>query len=199
MLWVAIDRGLRLADKRSLPCPKRNQWLEARDNLYEEIMAKAWNAEKQHFGQSYEETHILDSSVLIMPLVFFMQGSDPRFVSTLKQILKTPDRGGLTSNNLVFRYDVNKADDGVGGEEGTFCLCTLWCVEALTRAGEYDRALLPRAISMFEDFLMYLNHVGLCTEEISESGEGLGNAVQGFTHVTLISAAYNLSRTMKNV
>ncbi|KAF9465696.1 glycoside hydrolase family 15 protein [Collybia nuda] len=196
MLWVAIDRGLRLTEKRSLPCPNRAKWISARDDLYEEIMQKAWNKEGKYFGQSYEETDVLDSAILIMPLVFFMHGSDPRFVSTLKQILKTPERGGLTSNNLVYRYDVNKADDGVGGEEGTFCLCTLWCVEALTRAGEYDKTLLPRAVSMFEDFLLYLNHVGLCTEEISEAGEALGNAVQGFTHVTLISAAYNLSRTL---
>ncbi|KAF8434283.1 glycoside hydrolase family 15 protein [Boletus edulis BED1] len=196
MLWVAIDRGLRLADKRSLPCPNRNVWLAARDDLYEEIMHKAWNPSLQAFGQSYEETDALDSSILIMPLVFFMTPSDPRFVNTLKQILKTPERGGLTSNNLVYRYDVNKSDDGVGGEEGTFCLCTLWCVEALTRAGEFDRPLLRRAVAMFEDFLQYSNHVGLCTEEISEAGEGLGNAVQGFTHVTLISAAYNLSRTL---
>lgn len=196
MLWVAIDRGLRLADKRSLPCPKRNEWITARDELYEEIMLKAWNPELKCFGQSYEETNVLDSSVLIMPLVFFIQPSDPRFVNTLKQILKTPDRGGLTSNNLVYRYDVKKSDDGVGGEEGTFCLCTLWCIEALTRAGIYDKVLLQRAISMFEDFLLYTNHVGLCTEEISEAGEGLGNAVQGFTHVTLISAAYNLSKTL---
>ncbi|KAF5389662.1 hypothetical protein D9757_004099 [Collybiopsis confluens] len=196
MMWVAIDRGLRLADKRSLPCPKRDVWLQARDELYEEIMAKAWDKEHQHFGQSYEDTDLLDSAVLIMPLVFFMQASDPRFVSTLKQILKTPERGGLTSNNLVYRYDVKKTDDGVGGEEGTFGLCTLWCVEALTRAGQYDPTMLRRSVSMFEDFLLYLNHVGLCTEEISEAGEGLGNAVQGFTHVTLISAAYNLSRTL---
>ncbi|KAG6887678.1 hypothetical protein C0995_013593 [Termitomyces sp. Mi166 len=188
MLWVAIDRGLRLADKRSLPCPNRARWLSARDELYEEIMSRAWNKEGKFFGQSYEETDVLDSAVLIMPLVFFMHGSDPRFISSLKQILKSRERGGLTSNNLVYRYDVTKSDDGVGGEEGTFCLCTLWCVEALTRAGEYDRALLTRAVSMFEDFLMYLNHVGLCTEEISDAGEA---------HVTLISAAYNLSRTME--
>ncbi|TFK68879.1 glycoside hydrolase family 15 protein [Pluteus cervinus] len=199
MLWVAIDRGLRLAEKRSLPCPNRNKWIEARDALYEDIMHKAWNKEGRYFGQSFEETDVLDSAVLIMPLVFFMQASDPRFISTLRQILKSPERGGLTSNNLVFRYDVRKSDDGVGGEEGTFCLCTLWCVEALTRAGEYDRSLLQKAEAMFEDFLLYLNHVGLCTEEISDAGEGLGNAVQGFTHVTLISAAYNLSRTMRKM
>jgi len=196
MLWVAIDRGLRLAEKRSLPCPNRYRWLAKRDTLYEQIMDKAWNKELKTFGQSYEDVDVLDSAVLIMPLVFFLHASDPRFMSTLKQILKTPEKGGLTSNNLVYRYDVKKANDGVGGEEGTFCLCTLWCVEALTRAGEVDKSLLPKAVNMFEDFLLYLNHVGLCTEEISDAGEALGNAVQGFTHVTLISAAYNLSRTL---
>ncbi|TFY53353.1 hypothetical protein EVJ58_g9498 [Rhodofomes roseus] len=199
MMWVAIDRGLRLADKRSLPCPRRMQWLAARDELYEEIMNKAWNPEQKFFAQSYEDLDILDSSLLIMPLVFFMPPSDPRFLSTLKQILYTPERGGLTSNGLVYRYDVKKTDDGVGGDEGTFCLCTLWCVEALARAGEYDKAMLSRAVGMFEDFLQYTNHVGLCTEEISAAGEALGNAVQGFTHVTLISAAYNLSRMLQKV
>ncbi|KAG7088984.1 hypothetical protein E1B28_012930 [Marasmius oreades] len=198
MLWVAIDRGLRLADKRSFPCPNRQKWYEVRDSLYEEIMQKAWNKEGKYFGQSYDENEHLDAAVLVMPLVFFLQGPDPRFTSTLKAILRSPERGGLTTNNLVYRYDTSKSDDGVGGEEGTFCLCTLWCVEALTRAGSHDRALLTRAVSMFEDFLLYLNHVGLCTEEVSKSGEGLGNAVQGFTHVTLISAAYNLSRTLRN-
>jgi len=98
MLWVAIDRGLRLADKRSLPCPNRFKWLQARDELYEDIMTKAWNKEGKFFGQSYEETDILDAAVLIMPLVFFMQPSDPRFVSTLKRIMKTPEKGGLMSN-----------------------------------------------------------------------------------------------------
>ncbi|KAL1946135.1 hypothetical protein VTO73DRAFT_15262 [Trametes versicolor] len=194
MMWVAIDRGIRLAEKRSLPCPRRNEWYAARDALYEEIMHKAWNPEKRFFAQSYEDLEILDSALLIMPLVFFSTPSDPRFLSTLKQILLSPERGGLTSNGLVYRYDVSKTDDGVGGEEGTFCLCTLWCVEALARAGEYDKAMLAKAVAMFEDFLQYTNHLGLCTEEISDAGEALGNAVQGFTHVTLISAAYNLSR-----
>ncbi|OJT06889.1 hypothetical protein TRAPUB_2258 [Trametes pubescens] len=210
---VAIDRGIRLAEKRSLPCPRRTEWYAARDALYEEIMHKAWNPEKRFFAQSYEDLEILDSALLIMPLVFFSTPSDPRFLSTLKQILLSPERGGLTSNvsrlpplytpqsmlkgsaqGLVYRYDVSKTDDGVGGEEGTFCLCTLWCVEALARGGEYDKAMLAKAVAMFEDFLQYTNHLGLCTEEISDAGEALGNAVQGFTHVTLISAAYNLSR-----
>jgi hypothetical protein len=90
--------GLRIAEKRSLPCPNRLEWFAARDTLYENIMTQAWNAENKHFGQSFEENDVLDSAVLIMPLVFFMQASDPRFMSTLERIMKSPERGGLTSN-----------------------------------------------------------------------------------------------------
>lgn len=68
-----FETGLRLADKRSLPCPNRIKWLTARDELYENVMKNAWNAEKSVFGQSYEDSDVLDSAVLIMPLVFFMQ------------------------------------------------------------------------------------------------------------------------------
>jgi hypothetical protein len=98
--------GLRLAEKRSLPCPHRNEWITARDELYEQIMHKAWNKDLQIFGQSYEETDVLDSSVMIMPLVFFMNPSDPRFLSTLKAVLKSPERGGLTSNVSSFRSSI---------------------------------------------------------------------------------------------
>ncbi|KAG8902035.1 hypothetical protein FRB99_004859 [Tulasnella sp. 403] len=217
MMWVAIDRGIRLSEKRSLPCPRRNEWYQARDTLYEEIMNKGYNKELGFFAQSYEDQDVLDASLLVMPLVFFSPPTEPRFLSTLKHILKTPEKGGLTANGLVFRYDTNKTQDGVGGEEGedsqsgegnaegsinqinnagAFSLTTLWAVEALGRAGHYEPGLLDQAVSMFEDFLGFGNHCGLFSEEISAAGEGLGNAVQGFTHVTLISAAYNLSRNL---
>ncbi|BEI84091.1 hypothetical protein CcaverHIS002_0406950 [Cutaneotrichosporon cavernicola] len=196
MMWVALDRGLRLADKRSLPCPNRIRWTATRDWLYEEIQKRAWNPQRGFYGQSYEENDILDSAVLIMPLVFFSNGADPRFKSTLDWILKSPEKGGLCVNASIFRYDVTKADDGVGGAEGAFSLCTLWCVEALTRVGEYDRKYLTSAANMFNEFLGYGNHVSLYSEEISPGGEGLGNTPQAFTHVTLISAAFNLDRTL---
>lgn len=89
MMWVAIDRGIRLADKRCLPCPNRAKWLSTRDSLYEEIQNKAFNVKGNYFGQSYEQNWILDSSLLVMPLVFFMNAADPRFTGTLDQILKT--------------------------------------------------------------------------------------------------------------
>ena len=74
---ISLCVGLRLADKRSLPCPHRLKWYEARDDLHEQIMHRAWNSEHQIFGQSYEDTHVLDSAVLIMPLVFFSTAVRP--------------------------------------------------------------------------------------------------------------------------
>lgn len=111
---------------------------------------EGWNKEEKFFAQAYESLDVLDSAVLIMPLTFFMSAADPRFRSTLDRILRTPEKGGLTTNNLVFRYDTSKVEDGVGGAEGAFTLCTLWAVEAVARAGAYDPSLLPKATAMFE-------------------------------------------------
>jgi GH15 family glucan-1,4-alpha-glucosidase len=100
-----------------------------------------YSAEKKFYAQSYENLEVMDSAVLIMPLVFFTSAADERFKSTLDQILKTPEKGGLTANNTVFRYDTEKADDGIGGEEGAFSMCTLWAIGKLTNVdrGDYSQ------------------------------------------------------------
>ncbi|KAJ0121638.1 hypothetical protein J7T55_008805 [Diaporthe amygdali] len=189
-LWVAFDRGLRLAEKRNLPCPNRAKWLEARDTIYEEIMEKGYNTEMKSFVQSYENNTMLDSSILIAPLVFFVPPNEPRFLSTLDRILLPPEKGGLTSTGLVSRYDTERSDDGVGGREGAFSMCTFWLVEALTRAGVYDRRYLVKAVNLFENMLSFSNHLSMFSEEISRSGEQLGNTPQAFSHLALISAAF---------
>lgn len=97
MLWVAVDRALRLAEKRYFPCPRRMEWLRIRDEIYEDVMQGGYNQEMQCFIQSYEENELLDSAVLIAPLVFFIAPNDPRFTNTLERILKPPEKGGLTS------------------------------------------------------------------------------------------------------
>jgi GH15 family glucan-1,4-alpha-glucosidase len=194
MCWVAIDRGLRLADKRSFPAD-RERWMAARDELYEEIMREGWSDERQAFVQSYGSS-TLDASNLTMPLVFFVSPTDRRMLSTLNETLKPPQEGGLVSNSLVYRYDVTQTEDGLAGEEGTFNICSFWLVEALTRAGRTDRRRLEDARLMFEKMLGYANHVGLYAEETGPSGEALGNFPQAFTHLALISAAYNLDRAL---
>ncbi|ETS88057.1 hypothetical protein PFICI_01885 [Pestalotiopsis fici W106-1] len=198
MLWVAFDRGLRLADKRCLPCPNRVKWLEARDRLYEEVMEKGYNEEMGCFVQSYENNTMLDSSILIAPLVFFIAPNDPRFLRTMDRILMPPEKGGLTSTGLVYRYDTELSEDGVGGREGAFSMCTFWLVEAMTRASIYEPKYLARAINIFENMLSFSNHLAMFSEEIARSGEQLGNTPQAFSHLALISAAFNLDRAREH-
>jgi GH15 family glucan-1,4-alpha-glucosidase len=194
MCWVALDRALRLADKRSFPAD-RDRWLGVRGEIYEEIMSQGWNRDRQAFVQSYG-SDALDAANLMMPLVFFLSPSDPRNLKTLEAVLKPPSQGGLVSNSLVYRYNVGETADGVSGGEGTFNICTFWLVEALTRSGRDDRRLLERARLMFEEMQGYANHLGLYAEETGSSGEALGNFPQAFTHLALISAAFNLDRAL---
>ena len=194
MCWVALDRGLRLADKRSFPAD-RNRWQKVRDQIYEEIMSRGWNKECRAFVQSYE-SNTLDASNLIMPLIFFLSPTDPRMFKTLRAILRPLNEGGLVSNSLVYRYNAAESADGLSGEEGTFNMCTFWLVEALTRAGRVDPKKLDEARLIFEQMLGYANHLGLYAEETGSCGEALGNFPQAFTHIALISAAFNLDRAL---
>lgn len=194
MCWVAVDRGLRLAEKRSFPAD-RQRWLGVRDEIYETIMKRGWSEEKEAFVQTFEGD-ALDAANLIMPLVFFTSPVDPRMLSTLKATCRPPDKDGLVANSLVYRYNLSENRDGVNGAEGTFNICTFWLVEAMTRAGRVDPSWLEQARLTFEQMLGYANHVGLYAEETGHRGEALGNFPQAFTHLALISAAYNLDRTL---
>jgi GH15 family glucan-1,4-alpha-glucosidase len=194
MSWVALDRGLRLADKRSFPAD-RNQWLKVRDEIYEETMAQGWNPARQAFVQHYGAS-ALDAATLMMPLVFFLAPADPKMLRTLDAICRPPSEGGLVSDSLVYRYNLAESCDGLRGKEGTFNICTFWLVEAMTRAGHVDKVRLEAARLIFERMLGYANHLGLYAEETGSSGEALGNFPQAFTHLALISAAYNLDRTL---
>ncbi|WNG32277.1 glycoside hydrolase family 15 protein [Archangium violaceum] len=194
MCWVALDRAVRLADKRSFPAD-RARWLHTRDTIFEEIMREGWCSKRGAFIQSYESMS-LDAANLLMPLVFFLSPVDPRMLSTLDVLRKPPAQGGLTSDGLVFRYDVEATPDGVSGREGTFNLCTFWLVEAMTRARVTRPDLLDEARLTFERMLGYANHVGLFAEQTGPSGEALGNFPQALTHLSLISAAYNLDRAL---
>jgi GH15 family glucan-1,4-alpha-glucosidase len=182
MSWVALERAVRINRQRGLP-GDIVRWLGERDRIYDQIMEKGWSQERQAFVQHYG-SQVLDASVLLMPLVLFIAPSDPRWLSTLDAI-----GDELVSDSLVYRYNVEASPDGLRGEEGTFSMCSFWYVEALTRAGRLEEARLA-----FEKMLTYANHLGLYSEEIGPTGELLGNFPQAFTHLALISAAFNLDR-----
>jgi GH15 family glucan-1,4-alpha-glucosidase len=160
-------------------------------------MTQGWNDKRQAFVQYYGSDS-LDASNLIMPLVFFMAPTDPRMLKTVAAINRPLIEGGLVSDGLVYRYDTATGTDGLHGTEGTFNMCTFWLVEALTRAGRIDRKKVYEAQLLFERMLGYANHVGLYAEETGPSGEALGNFPQAFTHLALISAAFNLDRALNN-
>jgi GH15 family glucan-1,4-alpha-glucosidase len=194
MCWVALDRGVRLADKRSFPADHA-RWLAERDALYQELMSYGWSEGRGAFAQHYASDR-LDAANLLMPLVFFVSPVDPKMLMTIDAIMRPPRSGGLLSNGLVYRYDPHKTEDGLPGREGTFNMCTFWLVEALTRAGRSDRRRLDDARLLFERMLGYANHLGLYAEETGDAGEALGNYPQALTHLALISAAYNLDRAL---
>jgi len=182
--WVAVERAIRVATQRGLPADLI-RWQVIRDEIYHQIMDRGWNAERGAFVQHFD-SDVLDASLLLMPLMKFIAPTDPRWLPTLDAISRE-----LVSDSLVFRYNVEASPDGLEGAEGTFSICSFWYVEALARAGRLDEALL-----VFDKMLTYANHLGLYSEEIGRTGELLGNFPQAFTHLALISAAFNLDRQL---
>ncbi|MER7922469.1 glycoside hydrolase family 15 protein [Streptomyces sp. NPDC096057] len=184
MCWVAIERAIRLANRRGLPADLPH-WLKCRDTIYRRIMDRGWSVKRQAFVQ-YEGSDVLDAALLMMPLAKFIAPTDPKWLSTLDALTEE-----LVSDSLVYRYNPQASPDGLRGDEGTFSICSFWYVEAMVRAGRVDEARLA-----FEKMLTYANHLGLYAEEIGRTGEQQGNFPQAFTHLALISAAFNLDRAL---
>jgi GH15 family glucan-1,4-alpha-glucosidase len=184
MCWVAIERAIRMANRRGLPADLL-RWRECRDTIYRRIMSRGWSGTRRAFVQ-HEDGEVLDAAVLMMPLTKFIAPTDPKWLSTLDVLTEE-----LVSDSLVYRYDPQSSPDGLRGDEGTFSICSFWYVEAMVHAGRIDEARLA-----FEKMLTYANHLGLYAEEISHTGEQQGNFPQAFTHLALISAAFNLDRAL---
>ncbi len=181
MCWVALDRAIDMA--AWLDATDRvEDWSATRDEIREAILAQGFDDEVGAFTQVFGDS-ALDASCLVMSLVGFLPGDDPRVVATIDAIEAhlTDDRG------LVYRY---RADDGLDGEEGTFLLCTFWLAEALARAGQLDRAR-----DVFERAASCRNDVDLLAEEVdAATGELLGNFPQAFSHIGLVNAAWAIAR-----
>lgn len=185
MCWVALDRALKIAEIHSMPADIL-AWRGERDKIQKTIIEDFWNPEVGAFTQ-FKGSSTLDAVVLLMPLVKFINPRDPMWTSTLKAVRKH-----LVRDCLVKRYiNTDENDDGLEGEEGAFTICSFWYVEALARTGYVADARL-----LFEKLHTYSNHLGLFSEELSETGDHLGNFPQALTHLSLISAAIWLDRTL---
>ncbi len=186
MCWVAIDRAIRLAQKRSLPAPLP-RWNEVRTEIHHSITADFWDADTAAFVRSQGDTRV-DASALMMPLVRFISAKDPLWTTTMHRI-----ETHLAEGAQVYRYDTGEQVDGMPGREGSFIACSFWLIECLARAGKVERAEL-----LFEKVMAYANHVGLFAEEIGADGGLLGNFPQALSHLALISAAVALDRGLSD-
>ncbi len=181
MCWVALDRAIAMASRLGAE-GRLERWEAERAEIRAAILNEGWNDGVGAFTQSFGST-ALDASNLVIPLVGFLPGDDPRVIATIGATERelTDDQG------LVYRY---RSSDGLAGGEGAFLLCTYWLAEALAAAGRVERAR-----QVFERATSFANDVGLLSEEVEPTtGELIGNFPQAFSHIGLINAAWAIDQ-----
>jgi GH15 family glucan-1,4-alpha-glucosidase len=184
MCWVALDRAVALADRLDAR-DRVDRWKHERDAIADAILSRGWNEEVGAFTQAFG-SDALDASALMIPIVGFLDGTDPRVRATVAAI----EEHLTDEHGLVYRYRV---DDGIDGAEGTFLLCTFWLAEALACAGAVEHAT-----EVFERAIAFVNDVCLLSEEVDPAtGELLGNFPQAFSHIGLVNAAWAISRAAR--
>jgi alpha,alpha-trehalase len=185
LCWVALDRAVKLAPSLGSHA-KTDEWAAERDRIRDAILDRGWSEARQAYAQSFDSDE-LDAAQLLMPIVGFLPADDKRMRLTIEAIARN-----LTEDGLVLRYrnEAGLNADGLTGEEGTFVICSFWLVSCLARAGEVDRAE-----QLFDQLAAYANDLGLLGEEIdTANGEQLGNFPQAFSHIGLITAAYEIDK-----
>ncbi len=181
MAWVAFDRAVQLAQQLDYRGPV-DKWASIRDTIHAQICSQAFNHEKGCFVQAYGSDQ-LDAGLLLMPVVGFLPGSDPRVQATVEAIERE-----LMPDGLVLRYDTSKVNDGLPPGEGVFLACSFWMVSSLKAIGRQADAR-----ALFERLLTLRNDLGLLSEEYDVQGKRLvGNFPQAFSHIALVNAAFDL-------
>ncbi|HEY6843443.1 MAG TPA: glycoside hydrolase family 15 protein [Thermoanaerobaculia bacterium] len=187
MAWAALDCAVRLAEKKFIPTDHRlDVWRRTRDEIHRTVLEKGYNEKLKSFVSIFGGDE-LDSSLLYIARVGFLDPADPRMLSTIDAIRKR-----LGHDDLLYRYE-ERTDDGLPPGEGAFLACSFWMVEALALGGRVDEAR-----DVFEKLLKRCNDVGLYSEEVDvKSGALLGNFPQALTHIGMMNAALCLDRKTK--
>jgi GH15 family glucan-1,4-alpha-glucosidase len=183
MVWAAFDRAIEGVEQHGLDGPI-DEWRAVRDQVREEIMEHGYDAARNTFTQHYD-TDEVDASLLVLPLVRFIDGDDPKMVGTIEAVEKD-----LMHDGLLLRYRTTSGVDGLAGDEHPFLACSFWLVSAYALAGRHDdaRALMDRLVALAND-------VGLLSEEYDVAGGRMvGNFPQAFSHLALVGAAMNMLR-----
>ena len=190
LCWTALDRAVKLAPSLG-ELAKVEEWSRVRDEIRAAVLERGWSEKRQAYAQSFDSDE-LDAAQLLMPILGFLPATDERMRSTIEAIARD-----LTEDGLVLRYRNEEGlnADGLSGEEGTFVICSFWLVSCLAKAGEVERAE-----KLFDRLTGYANDLGLLAEEIeTANGEQLGNFPQAFSHIGLITAAYEIDKAKEMI
>ncbi len=184
MAWVAVDRAIKMIQRHGLSGPLE-RWQRVRAEIHADVCRYGWNERRGSFTQYYGSEE-LDASLLLIPLVGFLPGKDPRVAGTIRAV-----ESELLEGGFVRRYGTASHGnvDGLPGKEGAFLACSFWLVDAYTATGR--RAEAER---LFRRLIALANDVGLLSEEYDPVNERLiGNFPQAFSHVGLVNSARNLT------
>ena len=188
MAWVAADRAVKSAEQFGLEGPI-DHWRRLRDEIHADVCAKAFDPSLNSFVQAYDSP-LADASTLMIPLVGFLPPDDPRVIGTVNFVERN-----LLVDGFVLRYDSEATDDGLPAGEGAFLACSFWLADNYALMGRRDDS-----VRLFRRLLDLRNDVGLLSEEYDERAKRLcGNFPQAFSHVSLLSTAYNLTHRARPV
>jgi GH15 family glucan-1,4-alpha-glucosidase len=181
MVWVAFDRAVKAAERHDLD-GEVDRWRDLRDRVRDEVMSQGFNTERNTFTQHYETTEV-DASLLMLPLVGFVDADDPKMLGTVEAVERD-----LLRDGLLLRYRTQTGVDGLSGDEHPFLACSFWLVSAYACAGRLDDAH-----ALFDRLCGLTNDVGLLSEEYDGAHHRMvGNFPQAFSHLTLVQAALRL-------
>ena len=185
MAWAGFDRALKDEEAFGTLDDRRRAQLERlRQKVHADVIREGFNVGLNTFTQSYG-SHVLDASLLILPLVGFLPANDPRMAATIARIGTELNEGGLIRRKAL------KAD---GPNEGAFLACSCWMADCLNMQGRHDEA-----VAQFERVLAVANDVGLLAEEYDVPARCLtGNFPQALTHLAVVNTALGLSGPVLN-
>ena len=181
MVWAAFDRAVKAVERHGLPGDV-DRWRDLREQVRNEVLTHGYDEARGTFTQHYATTEV-DASLLMLPLVGFVDGTDPRMLGTIEAIEQDLMRDGL-----LLRYRTQSGVDGLAGDEHPFLACSFWLVSAYAGAGRLDDAH-----ALFDRLCALPNDVGLLSEEYdADHHRMVGNFPQAFSHLTLVQAAFKL-------
>ena len=158
------------------------------ERIHAEVCERGFNPTVGAFTQSYGSTN-LDASVLVIPHVGFLPGSDPRVKGTVAAVEK-----GLLRDGFVLRYATEHGTDGLPGTEGAFLACSFWLADNYAFTGR-----LKEAEALFERLLSLRNPLGLLSEEWDPIlKRQISNFPQAFSHLALIMTAQIIEAVSQN-